>query len=84
MATLTDYRTPFTKQLEVIRSTDILIGMHGAGLTHLLFLPAWAAVFELYHCDDPECYSDLARYVINVFVKFRDPDPDPGDLKTLD
>jgi len=56
-----DHRTPFTQQLEVIRSTDILIGMHGAGLTHLLFLPAWAAVFELYHCDDPECYNDLAR-----------------------
>ena len=22
--------------------------MHGAGLTHLLFLPDWAAVFEMY------------------------------------
>ena len=31
----------------VMQNTDILIGMHGAGLTHLLFLPDWAAVFEL-------------------------------------
>lgn len=37
----------FKKQLELTRNTDVLIGMHGAGLTHLLFLPDWAAVFEL-------------------------------------
>ena len=28
-------------------NTDIFIGMHGAGLTHMLFLPHWAAVVEL-------------------------------------
>lgn len=32
-----------------------------AGLTHLLFLPDWSTVFELYDCDDPTCYSELAR-----------------------
>lgn len=37
----------FIDQLEIIRNTDIFIGMHGAGLTHLLFLPDWAGVFEL-------------------------------------
>jgi hypothetical protein len=26
---------------------DIFIGMHGAGLTHMLFMPDWAAVFEV-------------------------------------
>lgn len=35
--------------------------MHGAGLAHLLFLPKWATLFELYHCEDPNCYKDLAR-----------------------
>jgi len=35
--------------------------MHGAGLTHLLFLPNWACIFELYNCEDPNCYKDLAR-----------------------
>lgn len=39
----------------------MLIGMHGAGLTHLLFLPNWACLFELYNCEDPNCYKDLAR-----------------------
>jgi len=36
-------------------------GNNFSGLTHLLFLPDWATVFELYDCDDPSCYSDLAR-----------------------
>lgn len=40
--------TPFMEQLEVIRNTDIFIGIHGAGLTHLLFLPNWATAFEMY------------------------------------
>lgn len=51
----------FPDQLEITRNTDIFIGMHGAGLTHLLFLPKWASLFELYHCEDPACYGDLAR-----------------------
>lgn len=42
-----DRTVPFTKQLEVTHNTDVFIGMHGAGLTHLLFLPDWAAVFEV-------------------------------------
>lgn len=51
----------FSQQLTITRNTDILIGMHGAGLTHLLFLPNWATIFELYNCEDPNCYKDLAR-----------------------
>ncbi|XP_017006210.2 EGF domain-specific O-linked N-acetylglucosamine transferase [Drosophila takahashii] len=54
-------RLSFTDQLAITRNTDILIGMHGAGLTHLLFLPNWACIFELYNCEDPNCYKDLAR-----------------------
>ncbi|XP_077181243.1 EGF domain-specific O-linked N-acetylglucosamine transferase isoform X3 [Paroedura picta] len=51
----------FTKQLKITHNSDIFIGMHGAGLTHLLFLPDWAVIFELYNCEDERCYSDLAR-----------------------
>ncbi|XP_030384210.1 EGF domain-specific O-linked N-acetylglucosamine transferase [Scaptodrosophila lebanonensis] len=54
-------RLSFTEQLAITRNSDILIGMHGAGLTHLLFLPNWACIFELYNCEDPNCYKDLAR-----------------------
>ncbi len=39
---------------------DFSIKFH-LGLTHLLFLPDWATVFEVYDCDDPTCYSELAR-----------------------
>jgi protein O-GlcNAc transferase len=52
---------PFLSQLAVVGRTDLLLGLHGAGLTHLLFLPDWAQVIELYNCEDPECYKDLAR-----------------------
>lgn len=47
-------------QLSISQNTDILIGLHGAGLTHTLFLPDWASLFEIYDCQD-KCYSDLAR-----------------------
>ncbi|KAI8511526.1 hypothetical protein Bbelb_106260 [Branchiostoma belcheri] len=51
----------FTEQLKVTQNSDLLIGMHGAGLTHSLFLPDWGVLFELYNCEDPRCYKDLAR-----------------------
>lgn len=37
----------FKKQLSITHNTDIFVGIHGAGLTHLLFLPDWAVLFEL-------------------------------------
>lgn len=52
---------PFLDQLKITHNSDIFIGMHGAGLTHALFLPDWAVLFELYNTEDPGCYSDLAR-----------------------
>ena len=52
----------FKRQLEIIQNSDILVGIHGAGLTHMLFLPDWAVVFELFDCEDPSCYRDLAKF----------------------
>nr|XP_034305094.1 EGF domain-specific O-linked N-acetylglucosamine transferase isoform X2 [Crassostrea gigas] len=52
---------PFKEQIETSYNSDIIIGMHGAGLTHLLFQPDWAVVIELYNCEDKACYHDLAR-----------------------
>ena len=52
---------PFLEQLKITHNSDIFIGMHGAGLTHLLFLPDWAGIFELYNCEDVDCYHDLSR-----------------------
>ncbi|XP_072136636.1 EGF domain-specific O-linked N-acetylglucosamine transferase isoform X1 [Mobula birostris] len=51
----------FSEQLKITYNSDIFISIHGAGLTHLLFLPDWAVIFELYNCEDDRCYLDLAR-----------------------
>ncbi|XP_022699084.1 EGF domain-specific O-linked N-acetylglucosamine transferase-like [Varroa jacobsoni] len=56
-----NFKMDFIAQINISANTDLLIGVHGAGLTHTLFLPEWAAVFELYNCGDPNCYLDLAR-----------------------
>lgn len=63
----------FLDQLRITHNTDIFIGMHGAGLTHLLFLPDWAAVFELYNCEDERCYLDLARLRGIYYITWRKP-----------
>ncbi|CAH1265165.1 EOGT [Branchiostoma lanceolatum] len=42
------------------QNTDIFIGIHGAGLTHALFLPDWACLLEIYNCGDEPCYRNLA------------------------
>jgi hypothetical protein len=49
-------------EAQVARSArfDVLVSMHGAGLVHMLWLPPWAAVFEIYACGD-RCYADLAK-----------------------
>ena len=39
---------PLANQLEIIASTDILIGMHGAGMAHTVFLPKHAAILEMF------------------------------------
>ncbi|XP_071745170.1 LOW QUALITY PROTEIN: EGF domain-specific O-linked N-acetylglucosamine transferase [Lepeophtheirus salmonis] len=54
-------KTDYIYQLDIIMNTDILVGIHGAGLSHMLFLPEWAVVLELSDCDDPSCYFDLTR-----------------------
>ena len=38
---------PFEDQLRITHNSDVLIGMHGAGLAHFMFLPDWAVAFEL-------------------------------------
>ncbi|OAQ79510.1 hypothetical protein VFPFJ_09996 [Purpureocillium lilacinum] len=38
---------PFAQQLEIARETDFLVGVHGAGLTHSMFLQPGSAVLEI-------------------------------------
>ena len=55
---------PMQKQLQIIADTDILIGMHGAGLTHALFLPKHAALLELFpgSGSTPAHFKSIARW----------------------
>ncbi|KAG5893459.1 hypothetical protein JTB14_012176 [Gonioctena quinquepunctata] len=69
-----DRDMPFKTQLEISRNSDIFIGIHGAGLTHLLFLPEWGAVFEMYNCEDKNCYFDLARLKGVKYITWEDED----------
>ena len=55
------HQMPFTDQVNMTANTDILIGIHGAGLTHCLLLPDYSVLLELYNCGDEFCYKDLAR-----------------------
>ena len=59
---------PLANQLEIIASTDILIGMHGAGMAHTVFLPKHAAILEMFSKGFKEgrpwfiCYEKIANW----------------------
>ena len=51
----------FLEQIALMRTTTVLLGIHGAGMVNMLFLPGTARVAELLNADygDP-CYGHLA------------------------
>ncbi|KAK6175453.1 hypothetical protein SNE40_013915 [Patella caerulea] len=56
---------PMEKQLELVSETDILVGMHGAGLSHTLFLPKHGGLIELfpaYHNQGTSHFQALTRW----------------------
>eukprot|EP00698_Gefionella_okellyi_P018547 TRINITY_DN5569_c0_g1_i1.p1 TRINITY_DN5569_c0_g1~~TRINITY_DN5569_c0_g1_i1.p1 ORF type:complete len:536 (-),score=115.97 TRINITY_DN5569_c0_g1_i1:33-1640(-) len=63
-------RISFREQLEVIRKTNILIGMHGAGLSHLLFLPKEAIVVELFQGGQPKHYRNFAKWSDKQYMAY--------------
>ncbi|KAH3736711.1 uncharacterized protein LOC127851401 [Dreissena polymorpha] len=52
-------------QLKVMTQTDVLIGMHGAGMSHVMFLPAHAVVFEIF----PQYWGFLRHF--KAFARWR-------------
>ncbi|XP_060596302.1 uncharacterized protein LOC132750353 [Ruditapes philippinarum] len=46
------------EQIRLTSQTDILVGMHGAGLSHVLFIPKHASLIELF----PSTYSTISHF----------------------
>lgn len=54
----------FREQVEIAYSTDILIGVHGAGLTHGMFLPSQSALVEILPPKlDHKGFHNMARFL---------------------
>lgn len=54
----------FADQVQVVRTTDVLFAVHGAALTHVLFLPPHAFVIEvLPHQFHHYFYEGVSRVV---------------------
>jgi len=79
----------FRGQISVVRQSHVLAGIHGAGLTHLLWLPRHAgrvALVEVYNTMDEFCFKDLAAlggveyFTWSASEKSLHPD-DPADLR---
>lgn len=65
------------QQLRWISDTDILVGMHGAGLTHALFLPKHAGVIEFYPTywsDTNAHFRSIARWRKLKYMKWQNSD----------
>ena len=59
---------PMCRQLEISSTTDVLIGMHGAGMTHSVFLPKHATILEMFPKNWKKgrpwylCYEKIASW----------------------
>ena len=52
------------EQVRLIARSDVLVGMHGAALSHMLAMPPWGGVFELWPkpTDMWRCFEHMARW----------------------
>jgi hypothetical protein len=58
-------KEPFGRQLHLVSQCDVLVGMHGAGLTHSLFMRPGSGMLEI----APSGYSHLDFFSITAHVK---------------
>jgi len=66
------------QQLQRITDTDVLVGMHGAGLSHAIFLPKWAAVVELvphYWSAESNQFKMIATWRKMIYERWVNNDP---------
>jgi capsular polysaccharide biosynthesis protein len=58
-----------SKQVELMRDTQSLLGIHGAGLTNMLFMPSAGSVIELRNRGDQHnnCYFSMASELNHAY-----------------
>ncbi|KAK2077117.1 hypothetical protein QBZ16_004751 [Prototheca wickerhamii] len=79
-------------QLRLVQQTDLLVGMHGAGLAHALLARPGSALLELWPQRDGiwRCYEHFAEWAGLEYGRWANPDPGrhrkdgSGDLTTVD
>lgn len=77
MVDFADFR--LDEQIRISSRTDVLIGFHGAGLSHLLFMPKGSKVLEIIHTKKTwHCYKHLAvwRGMVHEFFEVGPPTRD--------
>jgi len=75
-------------QLRLITQADVFVGMHGAGLAHVLMLQKHAVMIELfpgYYCVENNHFAYLARYSGVSYLKWTNLDPlnERGNFSTV-
>ena len=64
------------EQVEITSQTDILVGMHGAGLSHILFLPKHAGCFEIFpkYAGDFIFFQAFSRWRGTRYIHWKNTD----------
>mmetsp|Transcript_36278 Transcript_36278/g.84189 ORF Transcript_36278/g.84189 Transcript_36278/m.84189 type:complete len:149 (-) Transcript_36278:88-534(-) len=69
-------------QAAQMATSDVLVGMHGAGCTHLLFLPPHSAIVELFNMHDyDEEYLKLALLSNHLYFSWTGSNPDKHHVR---
>lgn len=76
----------FTEQVEIMRNVDIIVGLHGANLTNILFMQEGTILIELMNLLSPNLvYFQLASYLqLGYYIIPCMPDSDSGTHNNAD
>jgi protein O-GlcNAc transferase len=80
-----DFATlPFKDQMQVVRDSDVLVGVHGAGLTHALWLkPALSVVEILPHGLNHKGFRNLAQLLGHSYYSMHASENKPARMGRL-